>query len=96
MNGWGRGPRPTDLLAVSSSPYDHLNPSPAPSTAGPAGTTRQPRPWLAVRWRCCSTYSRIYRHPNATEYAGGCPRCGKPVRVKVGPGGTGNRFFEAG
>ena len=53
------------------------------------------RPWLSVRWRCCETYSRIYRNDQGTGYRGHCPKCGKPVRVTVGPGGTSERFFEA-
>lgn len=69
---------------------------PAAATPVESASSPAPRPWLAVRWRCCSTYSRVYRHPDATEYVGACPRCGGPIRVKVGPGGTGNRFFEAG
>ena len=77
-------------------PHDSLDLSTGASTPPPSPETPGPRPWLSVRWRCCSTYSRIYRHPKATEYVGGCPRCGKPVRIKVGPGGTGNRMFEAG
>ncbi len=54
------------------------------------------RPWLAVRWRCCSVYSRVYRNREGTAYEGRCPRCGAPVRARVGTGGTDQRFFEAG
>ena len=53
------------------------------------------RPWLAVHWRCCQVYSRIYRNRDGSAYAGTCPTCGKPVKVSVGPGGTDARFFEA-
>ncbi len=53
------------------------------------------RPWLAVQWKCCSAYSRIYRNKAGTMYEGRCPKCGKPVSAKVGPGGTSKRFFEA-
>jgi len=54
------------------------------------------RPWLAVRWRCCNIYSRVYRNPQSTAYLGNCPSCGRAVRLRVGPGGTSCRFFEAG
>ncbi|MCX5659856.1 MAG: hypothetical protein NTW19_09060 [Planctomycetota bacterium] len=54
------------------------------------------RPWLSVRWRCCGGYTRVYRNAQATAYEGRCPTCSKPVRVKVGQGGTDCRFFEAG
>ncbi len=53
------------------------------------------RPWLAVQWKCCSVYSRIYRNKAGTMYEGKCPKCGSPVSAQVGPGGTSNRFFEA-
>jgi hypothetical protein len=54
------------------------------------------RPWLAIHWRCCEVYSRVYRNPAGTAYEGRCPTCGKKVSVRVGAGGTNCRFFEAG
>lgn len=54
------------------------------------------RPWIAVRWKCCTVYSRVYRNKEGTAYEGRCPRCGAPVRARVGSGGTDARFFEAG
>lgn len=53
------------------------------------------RPWLAIQWKCCSTYSRIYRNHDATAYEGRCPKCQRAVRVPIGEGGTDNRFFVA-
>ena len=61
-----------------------------------AGGTLAGRPWLAVRWKCCSVYSRVYRNAEGTRYEGRCPRCGKQVKAVVGEGGTSERFFEAG
>ncbi len=54
------------------------------------------RPWIAIHWRCCGVYSRIYRNAAATSYEGRCPKCGHPVRLAVGAQGTSARFFEAG
>jgi len=54
------------------------------------------RPWIAVRWQCCSTYSRIYRNRAGNAYEGRCPKCGTPAKATIGPGGTSSRFFEAG
>lgn len=67
----------------------------AQGTQTPGGQGAVGRPWLAVHWRCCSVYSRVYRNRDATAYEGGCPACGKPLRVKIGAGGTSSRFFEA-
>ena len=53
------------------------------------------RPWLAVRWECCSVYSRIYRNRTGDLYEGRCPRCQQSVKARVGPGGTSARFFRA-
>jgi hypothetical protein len=69
-----------------------LQPPPAPDV----GKTLRGRPWLAVKWRCCSTYSRVYRNADGSAYEGRCPRCGRVVHARVGAGGTDNRFFEAG
>lgn len=56
----------------------------------------RPRPWLAIRWKCCSAYSRIYRNRDGDAYEGRCPRCGKLTKAIIGHGGTNARFFEAG
>jgi hypothetical protein len=53
------------------------------------------RPWLAVKWACCGAYTRIYRNAEGTSYEGRCPRCNRAVKVRVGPGGTNDRFFVA-
>lgn len=59
------------------------------------GSASKNRPWLSMMWRCCSVYSRVYRNRTATAYEGVCPKCGRRVRVAIGPGGTSHRFFEA-
>ncbi|WP_428390004.1 hypothetical protein [Mucisphaera sp.] len=53
------------------------------------------RRWIAVFWKCCSTYSRVYLNRGGEAYEGGCPRCGSRVRAVIGPEGTATRFFEA-
>ncbi|MHB1156992.1 MAG: hypothetical protein ACYC26_09145 [Phycisphaerales bacterium] len=63
---------------------------------GATGESLRGRPWLAVHWRCCSVYSRIYRHRDGSAYQGRCPRCGRPVQAQIAPNGTSARFFEAG
>jgi hypothetical protein len=51
------------------------------------------RPYISVRFACCGVYQRIYRSADGARYEGHCPKCAKPVRFKVGPGGTDARFF---
>ena len=53
------------------------------------------RPWVGIRFACCSVYARIYRNADATAYRGSCPRCGARVALRVGPDGTEARFFLA-
>jgi len=82
---------PRDIVDISGlgQPRDR----PRGTRSRPGGGTR--RPWIAMKWKCCGAYSRIYRNRDATAYEGRCPKCAKHVRVPIGPGGTNQRFFEA-
>jgi hypothetical protein len=62
----------------------HDTPKAAPATH---------RPFISVLWSCCGVYARIYRSPDGSAYNGRCPRCGKPVKFAIGPGGTDCRSF---
>lgn len=88
---------PDYILDVSGIPVssrsDHPQPSQPTDPRGDASMVG--RPWLAMYWRCCEVYSRVYRNRTATAYDGCCPRCGKHVCVRIGAGGTPQRFFEA-
>jgi len=53
------------------------------------------RPWVGIRFNCCDVYVRIYRNAEGTAYTGRCPKCLRPVRLRVGAGGTSSRFFNA-
>lgn len=70
--------------------------SPASSSSSSSPRALTGRPWVAIRWRCCSVYTRVYRHPDSNRYRGACPRCGQNVTIQVAPGGKDARFFEAG
>ncbi|MEM7627739.1 MAG: hypothetical protein AAF333_19260 [Planctomycetota bacterium] len=80
----------------SPSPDYILDIAGLPSPTADKERTLHGRPWLAVKWRCCSTYSRVYRNRRGDAYEGRCPKCGAPVKATIGEGGTNSRFFEAG
>lgn len=52
-------------------------------------------PYVSVMFECCKIYQRVYRRPDGKAYDGKCPRCGLPVHLAIGPGGTTSRFFTA-
>lgn len=62
--------------------------------AGGGGGAAGGRPWIGVRFLCAGAYVRVPRNRDGTAYLAMCPRCGKTVRFRVGPGGTDQRFFE--
>ncbi len=51
------------------------------------------RPYLSVLFACCKVYTRLYRDPTGQNYTGHCPKCARPVKFKVGEGGTSARQF---
>lgn len=53
------------------------------------------RKFVGVQFECCDVYSRVYVNRDQTAYEGRCPKCGKKVRLGIGPGGTDARFFTA-
>ncbi len=59
------------------------------------GRQRAGRRFVGMQFACCAVYARIYVNRSATAYVGNCPKCGKRVEVKIGPGGTDSRFFTA-
>lgn len=64
----------------------------------PAGShnSAQGKPWIGIQFECCGVYTRVYRNRQGSAYEGHCPRCSRPIRVAIGPGGTSNRMFRAG
>jgi hypothetical protein len=72
-------------IDLSSEP-----PRPGKNASGPGGAD-----YLGVRFECCGAYARVYRNRAGDAYEGRCPKCLKPIRFEIGPGGTSSRFFTA-
>jgi hypothetical protein len=54
------------------------------------------RPFLGIRFNCCDVYARIYANEAFTAFRGHCPKCAKPVWVRIAYGGSDSRFFDVG
>ena len=82
-------PDPRDQLDIDGLPRNAAGESSADQTRPDA------RRFLMIWFRCCHAYGRLTRNRVGTHYEGRCPRCGSPVSVRIGPGGTDRRMFEA-
>lgn len=60
-----------------------------------APDTKEKRAYISIYWRCCHTYSRVYRNATHTAYEGRCPRCKGFLKVPIGKEGTTQRTFIA-
>ena len=78
------------MLDIVSAPQPQVPPEETP----PEEKTER-RKFIGVKFNCCGIYVRIYMNKDGTAYTGRCPKCFRPVKFKVGEGGTNHRFFEA-
>ena len=69
---------------------------PGVSSTNVAGTQQQAasKKFIGIRFNCCGVYARIYVNRAGTAYEGRCPKCLQSVCLKIGAGGTDQRFFE--
>lgn len=54
------------------------------------------RKYLGIWFDCCQTYGRIYKSKDGNAYRGRCPKCLRPVTVRISSNGEGTdrRFFR--
>jgi hypothetical protein len=78
---------------MPTDPRDYKLDIPGVGAPEPDSSAGSSRPFLSVQFECCNVYQRIYRDADGQHYTGRCPRCGKPIRFKVGEGGTNSRSF---
>lgn len=86
---------PDYILEVSSCKPADDNDLPQPAEAQISSARARGRKFISVLFTCCNVYQRIYINPNRTAYEGHCPKCLRPVRVRIAAGGTDARFFTA-
>ncbi len=84
---------PGEHLDISSDPFaEGKSPD---SDQESRANSRVGRRFLGVTFACCDIYARIYINKDETAYEGRCPRCCKPLQLRIGPGGVDARFFTA-
>jgi len=54
------------------------------------------RSFVGITFECCSVYRRVYLTADKSAFAGACPKCGKPTRIRIGHGGSKSRFWTVG
>ena len=81
-----------DAFAMPGEIFDS---SSDPSAGENGARPESARRFVGIQFSCCSVYSRVYVNQQGTGYEGNCPKCGRRVRLRIGPDGTNKRFFTA-
>jgi len=88
----GAGSRQREIGGDRASGQDEAGAGDA--GAGHPGAGRAGSRYLRLWFACSGVYGRAYLNASGTGYHARCPKCGKEVRFRIGPGGTSDRFFE--
>ena len=87
-----------DLLVDAAYPAAGAAPAMAKREAArgqlPAGDDPGERPFIGLEFACCNAYARIYANAELTAFVGRCPRCARPVQLRISPDGQSGQFFR--
>jgi len=61
----------------------------------PSKKNTKKRRFISVYWKCCHSFSRVYKNRAGEAYEGYCPSCRSHLFVPIGPEGTSQRTFIA-
>jgi len=91
---WDVGGGPSQREVVGDGPRQQEEASAEETGSGRSGTGRAGSRYLRLWFTCSGVYGRAYLNASGTGYQARCPKCGREVRFRIGPGGTSDRFFE--
>lgn len=57
---------------------------------------KKSRPYIGMHFKCCNAYARVYLNAKGDAFAGHCPKCARPIRIKASASGSKSKFWEAG
>ncbi len=86
---------PDYILEIDGKHIDPESDEHIPHNAEISAKKAGNRKKISVFFECCNAYQHIYRNLSQTAYIGRCPKCLRQVYIKIGPGGTDQRFFTA-
>jgi len=80
-----------DLLVDAA--YPAAPPAKAAAQPETAGGEAE-RPFIGLEFGCCNAYARVYANPEQTAFVGRCPRCARPVHIRIAEDGQPGQFFR--
>jgi hypothetical protein len=79
-----------------SDPRDYkldLSSAPAKKNLLHLAARKSKRSFISVHFACFGVYRRIYQSADGKYFAGHCPRCARPLRIRIDAAGIDARMF---
>ena len=86
---------PDYIVEIAGKGSGHYADEGEKATGKISPTVKKQLPYISVMFECCKVYQRIYCNQQGTAYEGRCPRCLRPIQIRIGDNGTSCRFFSA-